>query len=34
MLNAHYISHGAVEFLAFRGYKWEGAAAGKKKKKK
>lgn len=34
MLNAYYISHGAVEFLTFRGYKWEGAAAGKKKKKK
>ena len=33
MLNAYYISHGPVEFLAFRGYSWEGGG-GKKKKKK
>ncbi len=32
MLNAYYISHGPVEFLAFRGYAW-GGAGGKKKKK-
>ena len=34
MLNAYYISHDAVDFLTFRGYRWEGASGGKKKKKK
>lgn len=33
MLNAYYISHGPVQFLEFRGYSWEGASKGKKKKK-
>jgi len=38
-LNAYYIAHGPVEFLAFRGYTWgSGGGAkkkgGKKKKKK
>lgn len=33
MVNAYYISHGPVEFLAFRGYTWPGAGAGTKKKK-
>jgi len=33
MLNAYYISHGPVEFLQLRGYKWEGARGGTKKKK-
>lgn len=34
MLNAYYISHGAVEFLTFRGYSWSGATKKKKKGKK
>jgi hypothetical protein len=34
MLNAYYISHGPVEFLAFRGYTWPDAPSGKKKKGK
>lgn len=33
MLNAYYISHGPVQFLEYRGYKWEGSS-GKTKKKK
>ena len=34
MLNAYYISHGPVEFLQLRGYKWEGGGTKKKKGKK
>ena len=34
MLNAYYIAHGPVEFLALRGYSWGGGAGGKKKKGK
>lgn len=33
MLNAYYIAHGPVEFLAFRGYNWSGASTKKKKGK-
>ena len=33
MSNAYYISHDAVDFLTFRGYRWEGATTKKKKKK-
>ena len=32
MLNAYYIAHGPVEFLALRGYSWEGGSGAKKKK--
>ena len=32
-LNAYYIAHGPVQFLAFRGYGWSGGGGGKKKKK-
>ena len=32
MVNAYYVSHGPVQFLEFRGYHWEGASKGKKKK--
>ena len=34
MLNAYYIAHGPVEFLALRGYSWGSGAAGGKKGKK
>ena len=33
-LNAYYIAHGPVQFLAFRGYGWSGGGGKKKGKKK
>lgn len=34
MENAYYISHNAPQFLAFRGFSWEGSGAKTKKKGK
>ena len=34
MENAYYIAHNAPQFLAFRGFSWEGAGTKSKKKGK